>query len=557
MGYCRSSKGCRWLGRSQQDGLKVSLRRGIGWVFLCATVAGCSADVTRFSGGPIYTGSTANQKTIFGSDVEAASAPSQAAITNPGPNPAMPNQIAAAPTNAASTNAALTGASPVATTAPALATQRTASQSAVTSAASGPAPIAPTQNAPIQNAPIQAAPIQAAPASTRQELPRQQPTFDDISRNAQASQPVFAPTQRQAAAQPAGAPNLAQQVDRTATGSLGAAATAPVATVDRYKGWRSSGGTLITIMRGDSLASLSQRYAIPVDVLAALNGMNQNAALQPGQRFVIPAYGAPVYGASDATRSVSAQPVSSEPTRPSKSLIPAETVKEAAQAATPLQRPITVVPQARPNRVAAVARTKSDVKSTTSGTVATSVAVPRPAVRPQQARSGTQSAPQSAPESALVTQSASVAPRALPAAPADALQRSQSDPQSLPQTFRWPAKGPIIAGFGDALGEGLNDGINISLPTGASIRAAADGEVIYAGDEIRNFGNLVLLSHPNGYVTAYAHADEITVRRGDRVSRGQIIAAAGTTGSVSEPQLHFEVRKGSSPIDPAPYLREQ
>ena len=92
------------------------------------------------------------------------------------------------------------------------------------------------------------------------------------------------------------------------------------------------------------------------------------------------------------------------------------------------------------------------------------------------------------------------------------------------------------------------------MPEGTSVKAAEDGVVAYSGNELKGYGNLVLVRHSNGYVTAYAHASELKVKRGDAVKRGQIIALAGQTGTVSSPQLHFEIRKGSTPVDPTQLL---
>ena len=88
------------------------------------------------------------------------------------------------------------------------------------------------------------------------------------------------------------------------------------------------------------------------------------------------------------------------------------------------------------------------------------------------------------------------------------------------------------------------------MPEGTPVKAAEDGVVAYAGNELKGYGNLVLVRHSNGYVTAYAHASELLVKRGDTIKRGQIIAKSGQTGNVASPQLHFEIRKGSSPVDP-------
>jgi murein DD-endopeptidase MepM/ murein hydrolase activator NlpD len=91
-------------------------------------------------------------------------------------------------------------------------------------------------------------------------------------------------------------------------------------------------------------------------------------------------------------------------------------------------------------------------------------------------------------------------------------------------TFRWPVKGRVIAGFGPKPNGQQNDGINLAVPEGTPVKAAEDGVVAYAGNEFKGYGNLVLIRHPNGYVTAYAHAKELLVKRGDPVKRGQVIA---------------------------------
>jgi len=121
--------------------------------------------------------------------------------------------------------------------------------------------------------------------------------------------------------------------------------------------------------------------------------------------------------------------------------------------------------------------------------------------------------------------------------------------------FLWPVSGKVISRFGGK-GKGLrNDGINIAAPKGTPIRAAQNGVVAYRGNQLRGFGNLLLIKHDKGYMTAYAHADRILVERGARVTRGQVIARVGSTGSVGTSQLHFEIRRGRQPIDPLHHLR--
>ena len=116
--------------------------------------------------------------------------------------------------------------------------------------------------------------------------------------------------------------------------------------------------------------------------------------------------------------------------------------------------------------------------------------------------------------------------------------------------FLWPVRGRIISNFGPRAGGLHNDGINIAAPKGTPIRAAENGVVAYAGKELRGFGNLLLIKHASGWTTAYAHADKLLVRRGDRVKRGQTIATIGSSGGVGRPQLHFELRQGSRALDP-------
>lgn len=120
--------------------------------------------------------------------------------------------------------------------------------------------------------------------------------------------------------------------------------------------------------------------------------------------------------------------------------------------------------------------------------------------------------------------------------------------------FLWPVEGRILSSFG-AKKSGLhNDGLNIAAPRGAPVRAADNGVVAYAGNQIRGFGNMLLIKHSGGLITAYAHADKLLVTRGDVVSRGQVVARVGKTGDIEAPQLHFEVRKGRQAVDPRKFL---
>jgi murein DD-endopeptidase MepM/ murein hydrolase activator NlpD len=162
--------------------------------------------------------------------------------------------------------------------------------------------------------------------------------------------------------------------------------------------------------------------------------------------------------------------------------------------------------------------------------------------------------PQTAPVEKVASVPAQTANVAKPEEPAQETVTKSVDPVGAMPSFRWPVRGRVISGFGPKTSGQQNDGINIAVPEGTEIKAAEDGVVAYAGNELKGYGNLVLIRHANGYVSAYAHASELLVKRGDSIKRGQAIARAGQTGNVTSPQLHFEIRKGSTPVDPTRFL---
>lgn len=152
-----------------------------------------------------------------------------------------------------------------------------------------------------------------------------------------------------------------------------------------------------------------------------------------------------------------------------------------------------------------------------------------------------------------------------PAAPRQAVTaKAPPKPKSVPQPpptsgkgFVWPLRGPILSSYGAKRGGLFNDGINIAADRGAAVRAAEGGVVAYAGNELRGFGNMLLIKHQDGWVTAYAHNEVLLVKRGDRVQRGQVISRVGSTGGVRRPQLHFEMRKRNKAVNPEKHLTGQ
>lgn len=127
-------------------------------------------------------------------------------------------------------------------------------------------------------------------------------------------------------------------------------------------------------------------------------------------------------------------------------------------------------------------------------------------------------------------------------------------PASFGGRFIWPLEGTILARFGPLAPGKVNDGINIAAAAGTPVRAAADGVVAYAGDQIGVYGGLILINHGGGWVSAYGHAERLEVQRGQAVKAGDVIALAGATGQVQTPQLHFQLRRGRVPVDPLKQL---
>jgi murein DD-endopeptidase MepM/ murein hydrolase activator NlpD len=187
--------------------------------------------------------------------------------------------------------------------------------------------------------------------------------------------------------------------------------------------------------------------------------------------------------------------------------------------------------------------------------VGQNLALPTPVAPPEQAVAAVP--PASKPPLAPSPQSPAEAPPSAKPAPVPEPGHVASAPPTKPRStrvFAWPVEGRIISSYGTAASGTHNDGINIAVRAGEPVRAADAGKVAYAGNELRGYGNLVLIKHTGGYMTAYAHNGKLLVKRGQAVQRGQEIAKAGATGTVNAPQLHFEIRQGTRALDPTDYL---
>jgi murein DD-endopeptidase MepM/ murein hydrolase activator NlpD len=191
--------------------------------------------------------------------------------------------------------------------------------------------------------------------------------------------------------------------------------------------------------------------------------------------------------------------------------------------------------------------------------------------KPTPVRVATRSAPRAVPRPTVTLQPpssevrvASLGPANLPAAfsrpaslapgAAESGAHRQSPPPLSGNGFLWPVRGRIASAFGSKPNGTRNDGVNIRAQEGTPVMAAENGIVVYAGNEIAGFGRMLLLSHADGFITAYAHNGKLLVDVGDRVERGQKIATVGSSGNVTSPQLHFEIRDGKRALDPVVLL---
>jgi murein DD-endopeptidase MepM/ murein hydrolase activator NlpD len=325
--------------------------------------------------------------------------------------------------------------------------------------------------------------------------------------------------------------------------------------------WSLDGGTAITVAPGETVEGISRRHGVPATVIMEANSLASPNALQAGQRLVIPRYSSTASAAAaPATVPASSHPAAAPPAAPKPA--PALTASPSAHAAGPVNATVHVVAPGETlikiahqygKSVAEIAKA-NNILPYSKVSIGDRILVPgvhvasaKPEGEP--ATAAAKPAGNKALASAASAQSANLVTPAAESPGTDTKTAAEATPG-----FRWPVRGRIIAGFGPKPNGQQNDGIDVAVPENTPIKAAEDGVVAYSGNELKGYGNLVLVRHPNGYVTAYAHASEIMVKRDDPVKRGQIIAKAGQTGSVAAPQLHFEIRKGSTPVDPAPFL---
>lgn len=296
------------------------------------------------------------------------------------------------------------------------------------------------------------------------------------------------------------------------------------------------------VNRGDTLYSISRQTGAGVKDLIAVNNIQPPYGINVGQRLVLPATASQTRVAATPAPSISPAAAQIVQTRVpgTHQVLKGQTLYSISRAYG--HTPDTVAAHNRinaPYRLSVGQRLRIPAEGRV---VATNTRQPTQTTTFKQTP---------------VQRTTSLAPAAKPTQlkpAAKARPKNPPVPRMTSSKFRWPVKGRVISKFGPQSSGARNEGINIAVPEGTSVKAAENGVIAYAGNELKGYGNLILIRHANNWVTAYAHNKELFVRRGDTVKRGQIIAKAGKSGSVSSPQLHFEVRKGAQAVDPRKYL---
>jgi murein DD-endopeptidase MepM/ murein hydrolase activator NlpD len=315
-------------------------------------------------------------------------------------------------------------------------------------------------------------------------------------------------------------------------------------------------GTTIIVGTSDTLDILAKRYNVSSAAILQANGYKGPRVLSPGQQLIIPRQTA-VAAAAPALAPAASKPVAAAAAPSSVHIVNrGDTLMSIAR-----RNHVPVAELAKANNLDQSAKLSLGMKLTVPGSKSAAVApvaqpviaaAPAQPVAPVTAPATKMAAAGGPPQAARLASATTNVAEEKPVVEQASIKPSEAT-GALP-TFRWPVRGKVITSYGAKTNGKSNDGINLAVPEGTPVKAAEDGVVAYSGNELKGYGNLVLVRHSNGYVTAYAHASELMVKRGDTIKRGQIIAKSGQSGEVGSPQLHFEIRKGSSPVDPLQFL---
>ncbi len=334
---------------------------------------------------------------------------------------------------------------------------------------------------------------------------------------------------------------------------------------DEGYAWTAVGGAVITVARGETLNDLAVKYGAPQAQILSANQMTSAAQVTPGRILVIP------HRVALAPQQAAPAPVAARTPPPASVRSGGTYVVQSGDTLYSISRRtgadvndlVAVNGLDSPNQIRIGETLKLPTGATASAAMAYAPATPTVKPKPQQVasaepmiklKSPAETVASAPPVPPMPTIPVQTGPTPTATAAAAVIEDTADPPSTNGTSFRWPVRGRILSGFGSKPNGERNDGINLAVPEGTSVKAAEAGTVIYAGNELEGYGNLILIRHADGWVSAYAHNENLLVKRGDEVHRGETIAHAGMSGSVTAPQLHFELRKGAKPVNPLDYL---
>lgn len=365
--------------------------------------------------------------------------------------------------------------------------------------------------------------------------------------------------------------------------------TLTTGTTPKVSGWSATNAPSVTLRPGESIATLSRRFGVPEKEILRVNALKTASAAQPGQAILIP-----TFNGGNAAKAASQAADLSKPGKMPAPKAPEQNVavvpgansardktlasgdvtgKLPAGAGKDPKAPAGTYVVKQGDSLAKIAKATGSsvddlkaannlsasslrigqalkIPNVTADNIKTA-SIPAEKVDPKPAQ----------PAAAQQTASAQPAPYKAPAATqtVDDAEKKSDVSSAAPEStgigkYRWPVRGQVIASYGANVNGNRNDGIDISVPQGTPIKAAENGVVIYAGNGLKELGNTVLVRHDDGTVTVYGNADTLSVARGQKIQRGQTVAVSGMSGDVKQPQVHFEVRKDASPVNPMTFL---
>lgn len=288
----------------------------------------------------------------------------------------------------------------------------------------------------------------------------------------------------------------------------------------------------VMVRQDDTLSEIAERYRLNTRDIIDYNRLSPPYHLAENQRLLLPAPAEHKVGANDTLLRVARM----------YDISTSELVR------------LNRLPQPYRLQVGQVLRLPPSFERTENAMAVVEKDLPPSAMPPQPAPAPVASMTAKDDDDRRLTQAAT---RTIPAGTAPKPSRPLTQKATLTGTpvFGWPVRGKIISAYGPKDGGLYNEGINIAAPAATTVSAAAAGTVVYVGNDLHSYGNMILIRHGDGYVSAYAHLGKTTVARGDSVQKGQAIGTVGNSGTVSQHQLHFEIRKGGQTLDPQRYIK--